>query len=136
MNLVQKLAWLGVGCAIVCVVLYLGLLPFFGPRASAAVFALFAVSGLEGLVGRKDKLDERDVAILRKATLVGFTMSYLGFVFACMGSWAVIYMWQGKESVSIHVLPIITMAGFFIAYVVRCITILLLYGRPMEADHA
>ena len=134
MNAEQKCAWLGVISLTACIVCYLVLLLFFGPKGAFASFAIFSVNGFAPLIGRKEKPDERDLAIARRATLGGFTMSYLVFILGCMGTWIVVNRFGGEEYVSAHVLPKITILGGIVCYFTRSVAILVLYGRAVEAD--
>lgn len=135
MNAEQKRAWVGVVVGIVCLVGYLVLLPFFGPMVAFAVLGLFGITGFTGLIGRGEKADERDKSIARRATLGGAMASYLAFITGCMGTWFVVFMFQGNGRVSVHVLPVITMLGFVVFYFVRSVVVLVLYGRHVEADN-
>jgi len=135
MSAEQKRAWLFIGVLVVSLLVYMGLIPFLGPAAAMGAFGLMGLTGFMAVIGRKDVYDERDIAISRKATLIGFVVSYEVFVFACMGTWAVVFLWQGKDSVSVHGVAFITGLGFAAAFLARSIAILVLYGRRMEADH-
>ncbi len=135
MNAEQKRAWLAVGSMVACLIGYVALLPFLGPYPATAAFALFGVNGFAGLIGRKEKPDERDVSIARRATLAGGMASYLAFVLGCMGVWFVAFAWHRQEQVSVHLFPTISIAGGIILYFVRSLVILVLYRRHMEADH-
>ena len=73
-------------------------------------------------------MDERDKAIGKTATLGGALMSYVVFIFACMITWE-IFRQQGKQVVSIHILPTIVAIGGMVFFVGRSIAILVLYGR-------
>ena len=131
----QKRAWLAVISGVVCVVLFAVLTPFIGPWAATSAFALFAVNGFSGLIGRGEKVDERDKSIARRATLAGAMCSYLGFYAACMGVWFVVFMYQGRREVSVHVFPTIAMiAGLLPLWLGRAIVLLMLYRRHTEAD--
>ena len=136
MNAEQKRAWLAVGSGIGCVVGYLVLLPFLGPYAATAAFAVIGVNGLAPLIGRGQQADERDCSILRRATLLGGMASYLAFVLGCMGTWFVTFLWQGHAQVSVHLMGAITFLGGIVLCVVRGVAVLVLYGRHVEADDA
>ena len=136
MNAEQKRAWLGVITAIVCVAGYLCLLPFLGPMAAISAFGLYGINGFAVFIGRKERVDERDRAIARRATLGGAMASYTAFILGCMGTWFIAFRWLGKEQVSVHLLPIITFAGVIILYFVRSAVVLWLYHRHVEAENA
>ena len=134
MSIEQKRAWMGVISMAVCVVAYLSLIPFIGPLIALSVFGLFGLNMFSVFFREKEKPDERDKAIIRRATGLGFAASYSAFVLCYIGIWAVVYKIQGDESVSVHVLGMTTMFGFFAFYFTRCVAILVLYGRAVEAD--
>ncbi len=136
MNAEQKRAWLGVVSGVACIMLYVALIPSLGARTATVAFALFAINGFAGMIGKKAKLDERDKAITRHATLGGFAVSYGVFILGCMGTWAAVTKWQINEAAAIDFLPTIACLGLFAMYFVRCATILVLYGRHVEPDNA
>jgi hypothetical protein len=110
--------------------------PLFGPVVATAAFAFYGINGFAGLIGRKERPDERDKAIARRATLAGAMMSYLAFILGCMGVWVFAWHVQGKDLVSAHLLPSITMFGAIVFFFTRSVAILVLYGRHVEADNA
>jgi len=136
MNAEQKRAWLGVATFVACVVGYLVLWPFLGPVPALGVLGLLGVNGFAGLIGRGEPVDERDRNIVSRATGLGGMASYLAFVIGCMGTWFVVYLFQHGEKVSVHVLSLITAFGFIAFYLTRCVAVLVLYGRHVEADNA
>lgn len=136
MNAEQKRAWLAVATMTVCVVGYIALIPFFGPVVAGAAFGFYGINGFGAFIGRKERTDERDKSIARRATLAGAMLSYLAFILGCMGVWAFEWHVQGKELVSAIVLPSITMVGAVVFFFARSVAILVLYGRHMEADNA
>ena len=135
MNAEQKRAWLGVATMTACVVGYFVLLPLFGPVVAFAAFAFYGINGFAGLIGRKEKPDERDKNIARRATLAGAMASYGAFILGCMGAWEVVWHLQGKDMVSVHILPNITILGGIVFFFIRSAAILVLYGRHVEADN-
>lgn len=136
MNAEQKRAWLGVVTGIACVVGYVALVPFLGPMAATGAFGLYGINGFAGFIGRKERADERDRSIARRATLGGAMASYMAFILGCMGTWFIAFAWLGKEQVSVHLLGTITFVGGIVFYSVRSTVVLVLYGRHMEADNA
>ncbi|HUT59302.1 MAG TPA: hypothetical protein VNA25_15745 [Phycisphaerae bacterium] len=136
MNAEQKRAWLGVVTMSACVVGYFVLLPLFGPIVATAAFAFYGINGFAGLIGRKEKPDERDKNIARRATLAGAMASYLAFIIGCMGTWFVVFAFKREEQVWVHVLGTITMLGAIVFFFTRSVAILVLYGRHVEADNA
>ena len=136
MNAEQKRAWLGVVTGIACVVGYVALIPFLGPMAATGAFGLYGLNGIAPLIGRKQRADERDRSIERRATLGGAMASYMAFIFGCMGTWFVAFAWHGQEQVSVHLVATITFVGGIVFYTVRSVVVLVLYGRHVEADNA
>jgi hypothetical protein len=135
MNAEQKRAWLGVVTMTACVVGFFALLPFFGPWVATAAFSIYGLNGFGPLIGSKEQPDERDVSIARRATIAGAMMSYLTFIFGCMGTWIVTYMMRHEAQITAHALPLIAMGGAIVFFAVRSVAILVLYGRPAEADN-
>ena len=135
MNALQKQAWLTVIAAVVSVVAFGVLCPWIGPQRALSGYSFFAITGFGPLFFRKAQLDERDRAIARRAVVVAFVVSYEVFILACMGTWALVYALQGSEQISVHVLPLITLAGGFVAFTVHAVAVLVLYRSRVEADH-
>ncbi len=137
MNAEQKSAWMGVISLAVCVVAYISLIPFFGPRIIFPVFALYAfVNGFAGLIRKKETPDERDKAIAKRAMLDGFTMSFMAFIFGCLGTWIVVFIFQNENYVQVHVLPMIIVFSGLVHCITRSVAILVHYGRAVEAEDA
>ena len=76
-----------------------------------------------------------DVAINRRAALHGFVASYLAFYLCCFGTWIVVFAIKGEDLVSVHFVAQFVIVGMIVAFTVRSIAILVLYGRHVEADH-
>jgi len=130
----QKRAWFTLAVIALVAAVFAALVPALGVKPAAAAFGLSGLLGLTPLLFRKQRdpsevaLDERDMDILRKATLLGGMSSYLAFVIACMTVWFV-RMIQGDKALSIHVLPVIVCCGGIVLLLVRAIATLVLYGR-------
>jgi len=135
MNAEQKRAWLGVGSGVACVVAYLVILPFLGSQVAGAAFAILGLNGFAPLIGRGEKPDERDMSIVRNATLAGAVASYMTFILGCMGTWFIVFAWHREPQVSVHSLPMITFWAVLVVYLVRSAVILVLYNRHVEADN-
>lgn len=134
MNAEQKRGWVMLISCVVCVVLFVALLPFIGAQGATAAFALMGLNAFGVLIGRGEKVDERDKSILRRAALAGFAASYTTFVLTLMGVWTVAFMRHGHSQISVHVLPDIVVLGFMTAFLVRAVAVLVGYRRHMEAD--
>ena len=130
----QKRAWFTLAVIALAAAVFAALIPAVGVKPATGAFGLCGLLGLTPLLFRKQRdpsevaLDERDVNILRKATLLGGMSSYLAFVIACMTVWFV-RMIQGEQTLSIHVLPAIVGCGAIVLLLVRAIATLALYGR-------
>lgn len=102
------------------------------PKAYAGLgfLGLCGLLGLQPLLFRKDKakvsFDERDLLIGKKAALIGFTASYLFFVFACMTCW-----WYARADgmINVRVLPLIVVGGYIASELFRSVSLLILYAR-------
>jgi len=107
------------------------------PKAYAGLgfLGLCGLLGLQPLLFRKDKakvsFDERDLQISKKAILLGFTASYLFFVFACVGCW-----WYAKDDgmINVKVLPFIVFGGGMISELTRSASLLILYARGNKEE--
>jgi hypothetical protein len=136
MNAEQKRAWLGVATMLVCVAGYLVSLPHFGPVRAVSAFGLYGIVGFGAFIGRRERTDERDKNIARRATLHGAMASYGAFIIGCMGTWFVVNAFQRQEQVSVQVLAAITGLGGIVFFFTRSVAILVLYGRHIEGDNA
>ena len=108
------------------------------PKAYAGLgfLGLCGLLGLQPVLFRKDKskvsFDERDLLIFRKTALIGFTASYLFFVFACMGCW-----WYARADgmINVVVLPLIVVGGYIASELFRSASLLILYARGAKEGH-
>ena len=136
MNAEQKRAWfvLGVfGLACIAVVVWILTL---GLRGAWGTFGIFGLGGFAALIGRREKADERDAIINRRAALAAGMASYLAFILGCMGVWFVAFAWHRQHQVSVHMFAVVTFAGGIVFYLTHSVAILVLYGRHVEADDA
>lgn len=98
--------------------------------AGTAFLGLCGLLGFQPFLFRKDKgkvsFDERDLVISRKSVILGFTVSYLFFVFACMGCW-----WYARADgmIDVKVLPVILFGGYIMSELFRSASLLIMYGR-------
>ena len=136
MNSHQKRAWFMVGTGIAVLVGYVILLPFVGPNRAFAATGVFGITGFTPLIGRKERSDERDKAILRRAVMAGGLASYLTFVASLMVAWGVVFGWYQRTQVSVDVLPQIVMLGACAFFLTQGVSVLLLYRRHVEGDGA
>ena len=119
-----------------CVVGYLVLLLFFGPVVATAAFAFYGINGFAGFIGPRERPDERDRSITRRATLAGAMASYMAFIIGCMGTWFYVYTCHREEQVWVHTLAMITQLGATVFFFTRSVLVLVLYARHTEADNA
>lgn len=139
MNPEQKTAWLIVVLFCVSIAGVAALIPVVGLPAAWGALGVMGIAGLSPILfGKKEKpgevaYDERDRAILATATRGGAMSSYLVFVLACMVPWFV-YRWHGWERISIDYLPLIVVWGVIALFVVRAVTIIVLYRRGTPTD--
>ena len=104
--------------------------------AGMGFLGFLGLLGLQPVLFRKDKskvsYDERDALIGRKAVILGFTASYLFFVFACMGCW-----WYARADgmMDVRILPLIVAGGYIAAELTRSASLLILYGRGAKEEH-
>ncbi len=136
MNTEQKRAWLAVCSGVACLIGYFVLVPFLGPWVATAAFALFGLNGLAALIGRGGQADERDRVIRRRAAHAGAMASYLAFILGCMGTWFTAFAWMGRKQIPVHLLGTITVLCGVVFGFVYSLTVLVLYGRHVEADDA
>ena len=135
MNAQQKRAWFTVAVAFLACLAYVVLGLAINFHVAFAGLAIYGLVGFTGLKGRSEKWDERDVAINRRAALHGFVASYLAFYLCCFGTWIVVFAIKGEDLVSVHFVAQFVIVGMIVAFTVRNIAILVLYGRHVEADH-
>jgi hypothetical protein len=142
MNRWQKIAWYNLTLIVVSLLLAgaaIGTLTIIigmpGALGGSGFLGFLGLLGLQPVLFRKGKskisYDERDAQISRKSVILGFTASYLFFVFACMGCW-----WYARADgmINIRILPLMVLGGYIASELVRSISLLVQYGRK-EKDH-
>ena len=136
MNAEQKRAWLVLGAfGLACTAFVVWTLTL-GLRGAWGTFGIFGLAGFAVLIRRREKMDERDVAINRRAALLAGMASYLTFVICCMTIWFVVFAFQDNKQVSVQMFAAVTVAGGIVFYLVHSVAILVFYGRHVEADDA
>jgi len=136
MNAEQKRAWFVlVVFGLACVTFVVWALTL-GLRGAWAAFGIFVLAGFAFLIRRREKADERDAVINRRAALAAGLASYLTFVISCLGTWLVAFAWRGQGQVSVQMFAAVTIAGGIVFYLVHSVTILVLYGRHVESGDA
>ena len=132
----QKRAWFVLGVfGVACVAFAVWILTI-GVRGAWGTFGLFGLSAFGLLFRRRDRFDERDTMINRRAALAAGLASYTAFVLGCTGVWFVAFAWRRQGQVSVHMFPAVTLAGAIVFYLVHSVAILILYGRQVEPDDA
>jgi hypothetical protein len=135
----QKRAWFIIIVFAVALSCFLILLPLTNIPIAFSAFGLFGFVGLSNFLFREKRepgeveYDERDKTIQMKSARAGAMVSYLAMGLACMGIWA-FYQHQGKETISIHILPPIFMIGGMFLFVAGAITTVILYGRKITDE--
>jgi hypothetical protein len=130
MNIELKSAWytvVVVGTALVSC-LIMGAMSGF-PAAFAPLSSLGLLGILPLLFGRKNGCsgcDERDVAIVRKATLIGGMCSYMAVVVGGMLIWFIQFS-RGSEYVTIHALPGLVVVAAIVLFLARSVFIISQY---------
>lgn len=138
MNTELKSAWYSVVLVSIATILSLVVGATRGWPVGFAPLALLGFLGLtpvlfRGKTGTAD-CDERDVEVVRKASLLGGVCSYLAFVLGGMAIWFIHYF-KGESSVSIHFLPGLVAAGWIVLCFVRSVFIISQYTpKALGAD--
>jgi len=139
MNRMQKISWLmvicmGSGLILSATAVTVGYFMAGFPKAWAGMgfLGIAGFGGLGPLIFKKDpgavQMDERDTLIARKAAIASFALSYLVFIFTCMGLWEY-YRFKGIETISINILPNLVWPPGITAFLSHAIVILFLYSK-------
>jgi len=135
MNREQKMAWLIIAAFTLAVAVFVVSVLIVGfSRPATGSFGLFGLAGFGPIIFRKRphgdivEADERDRIILGKSTLAGAMFAYMAVGICCMVPFYV-YLYQGKKSIPVVVLPLVFIAALMILFLVRSITLLVLYSR-------
>lgn len=104
-------------------------------RAGLGMLGLLGLLGLPQLLFRKKTnqvdMDERDLFISRKSSIIAYSVFWVSWVLGSMAAWAVI---GPSNYVPITVLPLTVLIGGIIFWVVQSIAILAQYGFK-EKNH-
>jgi hypothetical protein len=137
MNRQQKIAWfnlivvslaLGLSVIAFCIVYFIFGIP---AHRAAAGFGFMGIMGFIGLtpVLFKDKnkvqADERDLAILRKATVTAYSVFWILFVAATMIPWFII---GPNGTITVNYLPWMVFGGMCVVMLLQSIVTLNEYG--------
>ena len=103
-----------------------------GFPASTAALALLGFLGFTPILFRKSKdemdLDERDISIVRRATLAGAMAAYLALVVTATTIWYMMYS-QGKDKIDLGYLGVLVWISGMTLWLVRSLYIILQYPR-------
>jgi hypothetical protein len=142
----QKGAWFDLGIVAVACSVGVTLALVVDPWAAPAAIAVLALVALKPwLFGTRRRrrtgsgevlFDERDASIHRRATALGFTLSYVAFIAACMAPWTVVYLIGGEDVVSVHLLVVPVLVGWLVAIMTSAVATLAAYGRRSADDEA
>ena len=133
MNAEQKRAGCVLGAFGLACVAFAAWILTIGHRGAWGTFGLVGLGGFQLLFRRRDRIDERDAIINRRAALAAGMASYLAFFLGCMGVWFVAFAWHRQHQVSVHMFAAVTFAGGIVFYLTHSVAILVLYGRHVEA---
>jgi hypothetical protein len=135
----QKRAWFDLGVVVAACAAYVILALIFDLWIALTAMALMVLLALKPwLFGRRPGgrtgsgevvFDERDARISRRAASVGFNLSYVASIVACMVMWAAFYLLRGEDVVSVHLLVVPVLVGWVVAVAASAIATLLAYSR-------
>ena len=72
--------------------------------------------------------DERDTLINYRAVIASYSVFWLFFTAATMGTWAAVYCYGAHSTISVHVLPNLMMGGLLVLMTTRAVAIVVQYG--------
>jgi hypothetical protein len=145
MNRAQKIAWFNL--VVVSLAFGLSVAAFVAgcfifrvsTHQAASGFGFIGIMGLLGLTPflfKKDRskvqFDERDLAIIRKAAVVSYSVFWILFVAAAMVPWFIIGP-DGK--ITVNYLPWMVFGGWGIVMLLRAIVILNEYGWSGKGEN-
>jgi len=135
MNRLQKKAWINLAAMTACVVLssmFLGILVHINARGFDSLLVGLVPGLVAGLVfyvrsvAEEAKLDEREKAIARKSfTWACYTLT----LFWACASFGIFLVVGGKSVIPAYTLPVVFLAGLFLAQFVESAAILIQFAR-------
>ena len=135
MNRLQKKAWINLATITVCVVLTgmcLGFLVHINARGIDSLLVGLVPGLIAGLVfyvrsvAEEAKLDEREKTIARKSFVWA---SYTLTLFWACASFGIFFVVGGKSILPAYILPVVFLAGLFLAQFVESAAILIQFAR-------
>ena len=130
----QKIAWLFLAMFLLAFLAVGILIPIVGIGKAWPALGIYGLAGFgPAIFSKKPKADavaadERDKTIARKATFGAAMLSLQVFLLGALIPFY-FYRHQGKELISIRLLPWIVFAGMTTFWLTRAVVILILYGR-------
>ena len=130
----QKIAWLIIVAYAFALAAFLAMIPFMGAQKAIPGLALAGLGGFGPLIFRRRRdptgvqIDERDRLIGRRAALAAAMSSYGVFILGSLGVYF-FWQWQGKELVSVHLLPMIVQAAALAFFLAWAVAVVVQYGR-------
>lgn len=129
MTYAERNAWFEIAVAGTTIAAYVALLFFLGPEPAIAAFAILALTSLSPMRrGRRREtlVDERDVAILQRSSLIGYGVFWVAFVAGTMGVWVI----RGEDgSIPANALPLFPMTGCLVLMLSRSLATVVQYAR-------
>lgn len=138
MNTELKSAWYTVVVVAMAVIGCLIMGAYTNTMAAFAPLGLMGLLGLTPILFRKRDgkvdLDERDLEVVEKASIVGGVCSYLAFVIGGMALWGIHY-YRGESQMNVHLIPLLIFGGAIVLYLSRSIFIISQYsGKALGID--
>jgi hypothetical protein len=136
----QKRAWFTLAVVAATCICFAALAILVSPPTGLVSMAFLALLALRPRLfrtkapGETIELDERDAAFARRSATIGFAISYVSFIFACMIPWAVQYLARGQAEISVHLLIVPVLVAGITALAGSAIALLILYGREEGGD--
>lgn len=133
MTVLQRSAWYQLTIGLLAVLSYGILVLLADDRVAFAAFAWLGFTGLTPLLFPREVRDERDRLIARSALTVGWAMSHLFVVAACMLTW-----WSrfrlDEPMVAVSVLPLIAVGNWTVLLIARAAAVLVLERRDLAQE--
>ncbi len=130
-------AWYCLAVLGLCLVVYFAMMPFLGALRAQGAFGFMGLLGFLPVfwfvVFRKEMTDERDLAFLRRAFLIGMSNGFA--VIATVNSALVArFAFLGIQTVPLNLVWVPLLCGVFVAALTASVALLLLYYKGETAD--
>ncbi len=125
----ERLALLTLAILGLTAVVYIALLPAFGPARACGAFGVLSLLGIVPFIGLGRKsaqvvFDERDALIQLKSMLAAYTVFWLVVVGSSMGIWC----WSHQGTVPANLLPFFPLVGWVTVALVQSVATLVQYA--------